>query len=113
LIEAKNEAETILSAVEKGKKHEAWQKLSFDEIQKIKAAEEELKASLEAGNYKIIRRGIERLDKATRRFAEVMMDMDVMGAMKGQTMQQAGQGMGDGPTAPHPFAKAEFEDEKT
>src|SRR6266496_1847636 len=34
-IEAKNEAETILAAVKKGKKHEAWQMLSSDEIEKI------------------------------------------------------------------------------
>ncbi|HKO18183.1 MAG TPA: Fe-S protein assembly chaperone HscA, partial [Acidobacteriaceae bacterium] len=112
VIEAKNEAETILNAVEKGKNHEAWQKLSFDEIQKIKAAEEELKASIEGGNYRIIRQVIEQLDKATRRFAEVMMDLEVTGAMKGQTMQAAGEGMGEGPTAPHPFAPAEFEQEK-
>lgn len=109
-IEAKNEAETILSAVEKGKKHAAWQQLSFDEIQKIEAGEGELKASIEGGDYKIIRQGIERLDKATRRFAEVMMDTEVMGAMKGQTMSAAGESMGEGPSAPHPFAKAEFEE---
>lgn len=112
VIEAKNEAETILNAVEKGKNHEAWQKLSSDEIQKIKAAEEELKASIEGGNYRIIRQGIEQLDKATRRFAELMMDMEVMGAMKGQTMEAAGENIGEGPTAPHPFAPAEFDEEK-
>jgi molecular chaperone DnaK/molecular chaperone HscA len=112
VIEAKNEAETILGAVEKGRSHEAWQKLSFDEIQKIKAAEDELKASIEGGDYRIIRQGIEQLDKATRRFAELMMDMEVMGAMKGQTMQAAGESIGEGPTAPHPFAPAEFDEQK-
>jgi Fe-S protein assembly chaperone HscA len=113
LIEAKNEAETILTAVEKGRKHAAWQQLSFDEIQAIEAGESELKASLQGGNYKIIRQGIERLDKVTRRFAEVMMDTEVMGAMKGQTMTAASEGMGEGPTAPHPFAKAEFDERST
>ena len=112
LIEAKNEAETILHAVEKGKSHEAWQKLSFDEIQKIKAAKDELKASVEGGNYRVIRQGIEELDKATRRFAELMMDVEVSGAMKGQTMQAAGESIGEGPTAPHPFAPAEFQEDK-
>jgi Fe-S protein assembly chaperone HscA len=113
LIEAKNEAETILTAVEKGRKHAAWQQLSFDEIQAIEAGESELKASLQGGNYKIIRQGIERLDRVTRRFAEVMMDTEVMGAMKGQTMTAASEGMGEGPTAPHPFAKAEFDERST
>jgi Fe-S protein assembly chaperone HscA len=112
VIEAKNEAETILTAVEKGRKHEAWQKLTADEIAKIEEGINELKASIQGGDYKIIRQAIERLDKATRRFAELMMDTAVSGAMKGKTMGAAGESMGEGPTAPHPFAKAEMMDSK-
>ncbi|GAC1420444.1 MAG: molecular chaperone DnaK [Acidobacteriaceae bacterium] len=111
LIEAKNEAETILSAVEKGEKHEAWQKLSADEIKTIKAGVMELHASLKGGDRRVIRQAIERLDKATRRFAEVMMDLDVTGAMRGKTMAAAGEtvaGTGAAPSAPHAFAPAEF-----
>src|SRR6185437_9099184 len=94
LIEAKNEAETILSAVDKGKAHAAWQKLSPDELQSIQSAEAQLQGSLAAGSYREIRQNIEQLDKATRRFAELMMDLEVMGAMKGQTMQSAGESIG-------------------
>jgi molecular chaperone DnaK len=113
LIEAKNEAETILSAVEKGKNHAAWAKLTPDETVAIEAAELELRATASGGDYRAIRAGIEKLDKATRRFAEVMMDTDVMAAMKGRTMESAGEQLGanDGPSAPHPFAKAEFDEE--
>jgi Fe-S protein assembly chaperone HscA len=107
VIEAKNEADTILTAVEKGKSHAAWQMLSSDEIAAIEQAEAELKAAVQGGDYKIIRQSIEALDKATRRFAELMMDTAVSGAMKGKTMESAGESMGEGPTAPHPFAKAE------
>jgi molecular chaperone DnaK (HSP70) len=89
LIEAKNEAETILSAVEKGKKHAAWTMLTADEVETIEAGIQQLTVSAAGGSYKVIRAGIERLDKATRRFAELMMDTEVMGAMKGQTMQAA------------------------
>jgi len=110
VIEAKNEAETILAAVKKGKSHEAWQQLSFDEIAKIEAGETELKASVAGGDYRVIRQGIERLDKATRRFAELMMDNAVTGAIGGKTMQSAGESLGEGPTAPHPFAKADIDD---
>jgi Fe-S protein assembly chaperone HscA len=110
-IEARNEAETILNLVEKGKKHAAWQKLTSDELQTIEAAVNELKTSVAGGDYKMIRAGIDRLDKATRRFAEMMMDMDVMGAMKGKTMGAAGESMGEGPSAPHPFAKAQFDED--
>jgi hypothetical protein len=112
VIEAKNEAETILSAVEKGRKHEAWQRLTSDEIATIEQGESELKASLMGGDYKVIRQAIERLDKATRRFAELMMDSAVSGALGGKTMEAAGESIGEGPTAPHPFAKAQVFDAK-
>jgi len=110
LIEAKNEAETILSAVEKGKSHSAWELLTSAEMSEIEIEIAQLQATLDSGSYRAIRQGIERLDKATRRFAELMMDTEVMGAMKGQTMDAAGASMGEGPSAPHPFAKAEFEE---
>jgi molecular chaperone DnaK/molecular chaperone HscA len=117
LIEAKNEAETILGAVEKGKNHPSWVQLSSYEMATIEMEIQQLKATLDSGSYRAIRNGIERLDKATRRFAEVMMDTEVMGAMKGQTMEAAGEGMGGGlgdtPHAPHPFAKAEFDEDDT
>jgi Fe-S protein assembly chaperone HscA len=108
-IEAKNEAETILTAVQKGRKHEAWQMLSSNEIEKIEEGISFLEAAVPGGDYKQIRAGIERLDKATRRFAELMMDNAVSGAMQGKTMEAAGESMGEGPTAPHPFAKAQID----
>ena len=107
VIEAKNEAETILTAVEKGRSHAAWQMLSSEEIAGIEQEVTHLKAAAQGGDYKLIRQSIEGLDKATRRFAELMMDTAVSGAMQGKTMQAAGESMGEGPTAPHPFAKAQ------
>jgi len=106
-IEAKNEAETIMSAVKKGKSHAAWQMLTSEEIEKIGQATSFLEAAVQGGQYKVIRTGIERLDAATRRFAELMMDNAVSGAMRGKTMEAAGESIGVGPTAPHPFAKAQ------
>jgi molecular chaperone DnaK/molecular chaperone HscA len=111
VIEARNEAETILTAVEKGGKSPAWQQLTSDEHAAIEAAATELKQSIRGGDYKLIRHGIEQLDKATRRFAELMMDAAVTGALSGKTMAAAGEAlskdMGAAPTAPHSFAKAE------
>jgi len=106
-IEAKNEAETILTAVKKGKGHAAWQMLTSVEIEKIATEVSFLEAAVQSAEYKVIRAGIERLDKATRRFAELMMDNAVSGAIQGKTMEAAGESMGEGPTAPHPFAKAQ------
>jgi molecular chaperone DnaK len=113
VIEATNEAQTILDAVDKGKKSEAWQQLTFDEHAAIEAASSELKHSIKGGDYKVIRKGIEQLDKHTRRFAEIMMDSAVTGALGGKTMSAAGESIdakGTAPSAPHAFKKAEFED---
>jgi molecular chaperone DnaK/molecular chaperone HscA len=114
VIEATNEAQTILDATEKGKKTPAWQDLTFDEHAAIEAATLELKNSIRGGDYKIIRKAIDQLDKATRRFAEIMMDSAVTGALGGKTMAAAGEALeatqqGAAPTAPHAFAKAEVE----
>ncbi|WP_263410498.1 Fe-S protein assembly chaperone HscA [Terriglobus tenax] len=106
LIEAKNEASVIQDAVAKGKNHAAWQQLTAEELAAISAAEETLNAAIVGADYKTIRTAIDGLDKATRRFAELMMDSAVAGALTGQTMQAAGEKMGEGPTAPHPFAPA-------
>ena len=107
VIVAKNEAETILIAVKKGKSHAAWQMLTSEENKKIEEETSFLEAAVPGGDHRQIRQGIERLDKATRRFAELMMDTAVSGAMQGKTMEAAGESMGKGPTAPHPFAKAQ------
>ena len=106
VIEAKNEAETILAAVEKGKSHASWQQLSADEIAAIHEREETLKVSVKGGDYRAIRNAIDGLDKATRRFAELMMDSAVTGALGGKTMEAAGESIGEGVKAPHPFAAA-------
>ncbi len=112
LIEAKNEANVILTAVENGRANPAFQLLTSDEIAHIHTTEGELRAALGSGDAKRIRETIDLLDKATRRFAELMMDSAVSGAMKGKTMTAAGESMGSGPTAPHPFAAAEIDDTK-
>jgi len=115
VIEATNEANTILEAVEKGKKSAAWQQLTFDEHADIESAALNLKASIRGGDYKIIRQAIEQLDKKTRRFAEIMMDTAVTGALGGKTMAAASEGIDAGlnapTTAPHAFAKAEVSEE--
>ncbi len=113
VIEAQNEARTIMEAVDKGRTTPVWQQLSFADHEDIEATYAEVKASVKGGDYKVIRQAIERLDKATRRFAEIMMDSAVTGAMKGQTPAQAGEQMGRNlgaaPSAPHGFAPAEID----
>ena len=106
IIEARNEAATILAALNKGKKSAAWGHLTTDEKQKIAKMEKALRVNAE-DDYQAIRKAIDALNQGTTRLAELMMDSAVSTALKGKTMDEAD--MGEGPTAPHPMAKAEFE----
>jgi len=106
LIEARNEAETIFTALEKGKKSPAWGQLTSDEKKQIAKMEKALNAVNAEEDYAAIRRAIDALNLGTTRLAELMMDSAVSSALKGKSMDEAD--LGEGPTAPHPMAKAEF-----
>jgi molecular chaperone DnaK len=112
LIEARNEADTILAAVEKAPQNAAWQQLTDEERAQIGLLKEELFVLKQGDDLKALRAGTEALDKATRRFAELMMDAAVSSAIQGETMTSAGEKLGQGPTAPHPFAPAEISSKK-
>jgi len=107
VIEARNEAGTILAALEKGRKSPAWEHLSPGERTQIDGLERSLNAVKGGNDYQAIRQAIDALNHGTMRLAELMMDSAVATALKGKTMDQAD--LGEGPTAPHPVAKAEFE----
>jgi Fe-S protein assembly chaperone HscA len=108
LIEARNEAETILSLIESAPKNPAWRQLTAEEHATISAARDRL-ASVKPGNdAAAIRNATLALDQATRRYAELMMDAAVSTAMRGKTMDAAGEELGEAVTAPHPMAAAEF-----
>jgi Fe-S protein assembly chaperone HscA len=112
LVEARNEADTILSSVEKAPANPAWQKLDADERTKIGSLSAELKLLQQGDDLRALRAGTEALDKATRRLAELMMDVALSSAIEGETMQSADNKLGEGPTASHPFAPAEFIERK-
>src|SRR5216683_740843 len=107
VIEAGNEADTILVALDKAKKSPAWGQLTTNEKKQIAKMEKALTAVKSEDDYHAIRKAIEALNQGTTRLAELMMDSAVSTALKGKTMEQAD--MGEGPSAPHPVAKAEFE----
>ena len=107
LIEARNETQTILAALEKGKKNPAWGHLTSDEKKQIAKMEKALIAVNAEDDYQAIRRAMDALNQGTMRLAELMMDTAVSSALKGKNMDETD--LGEGPTAPHPVAKAEFE----
>jgi len=107
VIEARNEAGTIIAALEKGKRSSAWGQLTNDEKKRIAKLEKALHEVKGEDDYQAIRTTIDALNQGTMRLAELMMDSAVSTALRGKTMDQAD--MGEGPNAPHPVAKADFE----
>jgi len=108
LIEARNEAETILSAVERAPQSPAWALLRGEEQSTIQAARDHLMQIKQGENAQQIREATLALDQATRRFAELMMDAAVSSALRGKTMTDAGEELAEAVTAPHAMASAEF-----
>jgi len=107
VIEARREAETILAALAKGKKNEAWRALTSDERRRIETLEKALVAVQDGDDYQAIRKGIDVLNDSTTHLAEVMMDTAVSAALKGKTMDDTD--LEEGPQTGHPVARAEFE----
>jgi molecular chaperone DnaK len=108
LIEARNEAETILSAVERAPQSPAWKQLTSDERSSIDTARDRLAVIKQGTNLAAIREATLALDQATRHFAELMMDAAVTTAIRGKTMNAADEELGEAVTAPHAFAPVEF-----
>ncbi|HEX8817571.1 MAG TPA: Fe-S protein assembly chaperone HscA [Terriglobales bacterium] len=106
LIEARNETQTILSALEKGRKSPAWGKLTSNEKKQIAKLENALNQVTTEDDYTAIRKAIDALNQGTMRLAELMMDGAVSTALKGKTMDEADEG--EAPAAGHPVAKADF-----
>ena len=106
VVENRNEAETILTALGKGRASDAWNQLTQDERANIARLEAELRQVREGNDYNAIRAAIDALNQATLHLAEVMMDTAVTSALKGRSMDEES---AEGPTAPHPIGKAEFE----
>src|SRR5579872_1003126 len=108
LIEARNEAETILAKVEQARTSPAWGQLTGEEIAAIDAARDRL-ASVKLGeDLPTLRDATLALDRSTQRLAELMMDAAVTSAIRGKTMTAAGEELGNEVTAPHPMGRAEF-----
>jgi molecular chaperone DnaK (HSP70) len=107
VIEARNEGQTIIAALDKAKKSPAWGQLTTEEKQRIAKLERGLRETEKSEDYQAIRKAIDALNQGTMRLAEMMMDTAVSTVLKGKTMDNAD--VGEGPEAPHRVAKAEFE----
>jgi molecular chaperone DnaK len=108
LIEARNDAETILSLVDRAPGSPAWMQLTSEEHAMISAAQDNLAHVKSGEDSAAIRAATLALDLATRRYADLQMEAAVSTAIRGKTMESAAQDLGEEVTAPHPMAPAEF-----
>ncbi len=81
--EARVEADRMLAALENAKQNDAWFDLSDEERQAIQAAHNELLLAYHGSDHHLIQAQMEKLDKASLKLAENMMNSAVRGALKG------------------------------
>ena len=81
--EARLEADAILAAVEKAKQNDAWYDLSDEERRHIDLALNELMLAYHSEDHLLIRAHIDKLNTATLKLAENMMNSAVRTALKG------------------------------
>ncbi len=108
LIDVRNEADSILAAVNRAPQNPAWNDLSAEEQAAIATARDRLVMAKQTNNLAAISAASVALDQATRRFAGLMMDAAVSSAIRGKTMNEAGKELNEAVTAPHAMAPAEF-----
>ena len=111
LIESRNEATTILAAIEKGEKHLAWQHLTPEEQEEITTATAHLREVIDGDSSEDIRMAVDTLNQVSLRLAELMMDVAVTTALKGKTMKAAAEETPDEVTvAGHALARADIDE---
>jgi molecular chaperone DnaK len=106
VIEARREADTILTVLAKEKNNPAWRELTSEERRQVETLEKALIAVRDGDDYHAIRAGIDALNEATMHFAELMMDTAVTTALKGKSMDDTD--LEEGPRSGHRVAKADF-----
>jgi Fe-S protein assembly chaperone HscA len=81
--EARVEADTILAAIEKARRREAWLDLTDEERAEIDKSLKEVQVVYHSEDHHLILAKIEQLNQATMKLAENMMNTAVRGALKG------------------------------
>ncbi len=88
VIEARNEARTVLDACERSRKEEEYVQLPDDEKREIDAAVEHLASSMDKDDHQVIRDAIEQLNEKTMRLAELIMTAAIGKALKNKRVTE-------------------------
>jgi molecular chaperone DnaK len=86
-IEARTEAETILTATAKALGQPQAAALSGEERAKIDSAVADLREAIAGTDYKLMRKNIDELNQATQHLAEVMMNSAVNSVLQGKKLE--------------------------
>jgi len=86
-IEARTEAQTILTATAKALGQPQAAALSGEERAKIDSAVADLKEAIAGTDYKLMRKKIDELNQATQHLAEVMMNSAVNSVLQGKKLE--------------------------
>jgi len=88
VIEARTEAESILSATAKALANPQSAQLAAGERQKVDASVSALQEAVKGSDYKLIRRQIDELNGATEHLAELLMTSAVQTALEGKKLAE-------------------------
>jgi Fe-S protein assembly chaperone HscA len=88
VIEARNEAETVLNATMKGMADEQYANLSDEEKAGIATASKNLRELMRSNNHQAIREAIEKLSGATMHLAEMIMNATISKALKDKRVRE-------------------------
>ncbi|PYS55931.1 MAG: molecular chaperone DnaK, partial [Acidobacteria bacterium] len=88
LIEARNEAETVLNATAKGLADQQYAQLPAEEKVEISAAADHLREVMRTRDHHAIRQGIDRLGQATMHLAELIMNAAITKALKDKRVRE-------------------------
>ena len=92
LIEARNEAETVIRAAQKALQEYAQELIGDDERKAIKAALDDLRQVVGGDNHQLIRERIKVLDDASQHLAEIIMDSALVAALKDRKASEIAEG---------------------
>lgn len=87
MIDARNDADLVLRATEKAMKR-ATEFLSREEQQAVRDAERELRESCQGTAHTVVREKIEKLDLATQKLAQGIMNSTISNALRDKTLDQ-------------------------
>jgi molecular chaperone DnaK len=92
LVEARNEAETVMRAAEKALAERAHGLIDEGERKAIQQALEDLREAVGGDDYQLVREKITELNEASQHLAEIIMDSALVAALKDRKASEVAEG---------------------